>query len=314
MCIFAPNYSEMRFKALYIVFIFFLSAPIVADVVPTVHHNLHKQLQAEQHDALLFQMFCDSLSCQEGDEDEPFSLFQDHDLPGMDFYADWDDQHVDPTRGKTNYKIPDSLDISLKGWFPPIIGRVNSPYGWRRRRMHRGVDLKLYVGDTVRSAFDGQVRIKKLEGLRKGYGYYLVLRHPNGFETVYGHLSKFLVDKDQYVKAGEPIALGGNTGRSSGPHLHFEFRVMGIDINPADIINFETFEPKSPIYKFRRKQAQKVSEGLAGTGGTGYHKVKKGDTLGAIASRYHTSVSRLCQLNGIKSTAILRIGQNIRYK
>lgn len=287
-------------------------SPVLADIhVPQVHRQMHSLLQKAQSDALNYEMMTDSIIHQNDppEVDEFDLLYPMHD----DIYADWDDEHVDPTRGKDTYKIPDSLDINLKGWVPPIMGRVNSPYGWRRRRMHRGVDLKVFVGDTIRSAFDGKVRIKKLEGLRKGYGYYLVVRHPNGFETVYGHLSKFLVDKDQEVRAGQPIALGGNTGRSSGPHLHLEFRVAGIDINPADIINFETFEPKSPVYKFRRKQAKIISDG-GSVGPAGYHVVRQGDTLGAIARKYGTTVSRLCKLNNIKSTSILRLGQRIRYK
>lgn len=108
-----------------------------------------------------------------------------------------------------------------------------SNYGWRRRRMHRGVDLSLHIGDTIRAAFSGKVRLTRYE--RRGYGYYVIIRHGNGLETIYGHLSKFLVKPDQIVKVGEPIALGGNTGRSTGPHLHFETRYLGMDINPNKI-------------------------------------------------------------------------------
>jgi len=302
--------NRIDLKILFVSFIFgMLFGVLRADVyVPKVHSNAHARFQKEQENALAFRTMVDSLINEmeiEAEEDP----FEDN----SDIYADWDDEHVDPTRGKNTWKVPDSLSISLKGWVPPIIGRVSSPYGWRRRRMHRGVDLKVYIGDTIRSAFDGKIRIRKLEGIRKGYGYYLVVRHPNGFETVYGHLSKFLVEKDQEVKAGQPIALGGNTGRSTGPHLHLEFRVAGIDINPADIINFETFEPKNPVYVFHSKQAKRTSEGLS-NGPAGYHIVKQGDTLGAIARKYGTSVSRLCKLNGIKSTSTLRLKQRIRYK
>ncbi|MDO4497924.1 MAG: peptidoglycan DD-metalloendopeptidase family protein [Bacteroidales bacterium] len=279
-------------------------------VVPKLHNSVHSRLQIEQESALEFCAFMDSLTNELTleEDDDPFA-----DNSGI--FADWDDEHVDPTRGKNTWKIPDTLSISMKGWVPPTMGRVTSPYGWRGRRMHKGVDLKVFVGDTIRSAFDGKVRIKKLEGIRKGYGYYLVVRHKNGFETVYGHLSKFLVDKDQEVKAGQPIALGGNTGRSTGPHLHLEFRVAGIAINPADIINFETFEPKNQIYAFKHQQVKKEVERMGGTqAAAAYHKVRKGDTLGGIARKYRTSVSRLCRLNGIRQTSTLRIGQRIRYK
>ena len=277
-----------------------------ADVVPDVHRRLHRQLQAEQEDARLFQAMVDSLINQ-NDEEEPFELF-----PSLDLYTDWDDAHVDPLRGKTGIKIPDTMAIDMSHFYPPIEGKVNSPYGWRRRRMHYGVDLKLYVGDTVRAAFSGRVRIKKFD--RRGYGYYYVIRHSNGLETVYGHLSKFIVDKDDYVKAGDPIGLGGSTGRSTGPHLHLEFRVMGIALNPSDLIDFNTFKPKEQTYIFRQKKAKQVAQGLAGNGEAAYHRVRSGDTLGSIARKYGTSVARLCKLNNIRSNKTLRIGERIRYK
>ena len=130
---------------------------------------------------------------------------------------------------------------------------MTSNYGYRPRfrRVHKGIDLNLAVGDTVRAAFSGKVRLTKYE--RKGYGYYVVLRHENGMETVYGHLSRFLVKPDQYVRAGEPIALGGNTGRSTGPHLHFETRYLGIAINPAAIIDFENKVPPKDIFAFDKR-------------------------------------------------------------
>ncbi|MBP5764688.1 MAG: peptidoglycan DD-metalloendopeptidase family protein, partial [Bacteroidales bacterium] len=252
------------------------------------------------------QAMVDSLTNQ-NEREEEFNLYS-----SLDLDTGWDDEHVDPLRGKSGITIPDSALIPMKGFVPPIIGKVNSPYGWRRRRMHKGVDLKLYVGDTVRAAWDGKVRIRKFD--RRGYGYYYVLRHPNGMETVYGHLSKFLVNQNDTVRAGQPIALGGNTGRSTGPHLHLEFRYYGIALNPSQVIDLTTFEPKSEQYAFRKKKESLVAQGLAGSGEAAYHRVKKGDTLGGIARRYGTSVARLCKLNGIRSRTTLRIGQRIRYK
>lgn len=278
-----------------------------AQNVPQVHRDLHKVLQEQQEEAQAFRTMIDSLTNET--DVEVFDLF-----PALDLYGDtWDSEFVNPFAGKSNVKIPDEQDIDVSTFYPPTIGRITSPYGWRRRRMHRGVDIKLYVGDTVRAAFDGQVRIKKFN--RRGYGYYYVLRHPNGLETVYGHLSKFIVDQDEYVRAGQPIGLGGNTGRSTGSHLHFETRFMGIDLDPSTIIDFETFKPKKDIYHFAQKKAKSVSSGnSSGDGVAAYHKVKQGDTLGGIARRYGTSVSRLCKLNNIKASSILRLGQRIRYK
>ena len=138
----------------------------------------------------------------------------------------------------------------------PCPGYLTSQYGYRRRfrRMHKGVDLKVQIGDTIRAAFDGKVRLTNFE--RRGYGYYVIVRHENGLETVYGHLSGFLVKPDQYVKAGDPIALGGNTGRSTGPHLHFETRFMGYPINPMAIFDFANQTVHTDTYTFDKNTYQ----------------------------------------------------------
>ena len=150
-------------------------------------------------------------------------------------------------------EIPERHDIDVSDYVSPVPGYVTSNYGYRARfrRNHYGIDLKLQIGDTVRCAFPGKVRLTKYEG--RGYGYYVVVRHPNGMETVYGHLSRFLVKPNQTVKAGEAIALGGNTGRSTGPHLHFETRYLGIPINPAAIIDFENGVPHKDVFAFDKR-------------------------------------------------------------
>ena len=111
--------------------------------------------------------------------------------------------------------------------------------------------------DTIRAAFDGKVRVERYEA--RGYGYYIVIRHHNGLETIYGHLSKFLVKVNQYVKAGEPIALGGNSGRSSGPHLHFETRFLGHPLNPSELIDFgnNSLLPSTYTYNKHKKITRK---------------------------------------------------------
>lgn len=159
----------------------------------------------------------------------------------------WESQMVNPYAGAT---IPLKANIDISGYYPPVKTYVTSNFGYRPRfgRVHKGVDLKVQVGDTVVSAFDGVVRITRYE--RAGYGYYVVVRHDNGMETVYGHLSRFLVKPNQRVRAGQPLALGGNTGRSTGPHLHFEARFMGLAINPAEIFDFQNHMPLSDTYAF----------------------------------------------------------------
>jgi len=106
---------------------------------------------------------------------------------------------------------------------------VTSVYGMRKGKKHFGVDFRLNIGDTVCSVFCGKVRVAKKDA---AYGYVVVVRHYNMSETVYAHLDKILVTPDQEIKAGQVIGLGGNTGRSAGPHLHFELRYKGFPINP----------------------------------------------------------------------------------
>jgi murein DD-endopeptidase MepM/ murein hydrolase activator NlpD len=235
-------------------------------------------------------------------------------FPADELYeSNWDTIHINPFN-KQKVNFPESYTINCNSFTMPTGKReikVTSQYGPRRRRMHRGIDLKVNVGDTVRAAFDGKVRIKSFE--RRGYGYYLVLRHPNGLETVYGHLSKFLVKENTIVRAGTPIALGGNTGRSTGPHLHFETRFLGQDINPADIIDFENGQPYKDEYVFKNVKINgKVSNIYASDDSYAIHRVKSGETLGAIALKYKTTVNELCRLNGITSKSTLAIGQHIR--
>lgn len=167
----------------------------------------------------------------------------------------WVNTGVNPYAGAV---IPETMDIDVSGYVHPISGtRVSSNFGYRPRfgRIHRGIDLSLSVGDTVRAAFDGKVRLTQFE--RRGYGYYVIVRHTNGIETVYGHLSKFLVKPNQTVKAGDPIALGGNTGRSTGPHLHFETRYLGLAINPATIIDFENKVTIKDTFTFDKQSVEK---------------------------------------------------------
>ena len=230
-----------------------------------------------------------------------------------ELYGEWTNEWVNPFRGRT-VDLPDSCVIDCSTFILPMdtMTKVTSKYGPRRRRMHKGIDLKVQVGDTIRAAFDGKVRIKNYE--RRGYGYYLVIRHPNGLETVYGHLSKFLVGLNEMVKAGEPIALGGNTGRSTGSHLHFETRFLGQAINPADIIDFENAVPYQDQYVFHNVKIRGRRSNIYTSSNNQmvYHRVKSGDTLGKIAHIYGTTVRELCRLNGLKATSMLRIGQSIR--
>jgi len=218
----------------------------------------------------------------------------------------WTDNHINPY-GTLFDSLKDDVHISMEGFRLPAPGYITSHYGWRRYRMHKGTDIKVQIGDSIRSAWDGQVRIVGWDP--RGYGYFVVVRHNNGLETIYGHLSRPLVDEYDQVFAGDVIGLGGNTGRSTGSHLHWEVRYLGNALNPEEVIDFNIGKPKNSEYVIGIKA---IKQQRAEQAAMRYHTVKQGDTLSGIARRYHTTVKRLCQLNKIKETSILRLGQKIR--
>ena len=229
--------------------------------------------------------------------------------PALSLYPNWNNQYV---HAYGNAIIPDTYTIDLTGFHMPTPStKITSPFGPRWRRMHNGLDLKVNIGDTIVAAFDGKVRIVKYE--RRGYGKYVVIRHDNGLETVYGHLSKQLVEENQLVKAGEVIGLGGNTGRSTGSHLHFEIRFLGVAINPALMFDFARQDVTADSYLFVKNRSHSSSHtSLASNGAIKYYKVRKGDSLSKIAVRNGVSVNTLCKLNRITKTTILRPGQVLR--
>lgn len=242
--------------------------------------------------------------------------------PAYSLYLNWDNKRVHAYGNAVT--VPDTFRIDLTGYcMPTTHTKITSRCGPRWRRMHNGLDIKVYIGDTIRAAFDGKVRMVKYE--RRGYGKYVVIRHENGLETIYGHLSKQIVKEDQYVRAGEPIGLGGNTGRSTGSHLHFETRFLGEVINPEFLFNFEKQDIVADNYLFikganryayqrngNRSTLTAKATTTSGDGSIKYHKVRKGDTLGRISRLTHVSIDKLCKLNRITRTTILRPGQILR--
>ena len=202
----------------------------------------------------------------------------------------------------------------------PVPGHITSGYKYRGGRFHRGVDLALRVGDTVSAAFAGKVRYAKYN--TSGYGNLVIVRHFNGLETYYAHLSQILVTPNQYVTAGQVLGLGGATGRAYGPHLHFECRLFDNSMNPEYIFDFkagsmqdcnlivkaELFEQAAGWSTFRQpKPGVTYATGRV-------HRVRKDDSLWRISQMYGTSVQDLCSLNGISENAILQIGQTIKVK
>lgn len=238
-------------------------------------------------------------------------------MPGANLYQNFDIVRI-------HYRHIGSAakdTLSLAGYHHPANYKITSNYGWRRRRMHRGVDLGYPTGTPVAAAWDGMVRISKGSNTG-GYGNLIVIRHDNGLETYYAHLSRRLVNPGQVVHAGDIIGLGGNTGRSYGSHLHFEIRYLGIDINPNRLVDFNNFCLKydtmyvSGYSVSTPAPPQTDPSNLAATKPqttTAYYKVRKGDNLGKIAIKYHTSVSKLKQLNRLRSDFI-REGQRLRVR
>lgn len=246
----------------------------------------------------------------------------------------WDTVSLFPYKDVSIASLPQSVVIDLidstKSYHYPYKGAVNprGKYGPRRGRRHQGVDLPLKMGEPVYATFCGRVRISQYV---RGYGNLVIIRHDNGLETYYGHLSERLVQPGDWVEAGHVIGKGGSTGRSTGPHLHFETRYYGQAFDPERLIDFkngmlcrETFLLKKSFFNINSNAGQDFDDEIANEeqdkkeaaekAAMRYHKIRSGDTLGAIARRYGTTVSNICRLNGIKSTTILRIGRTLRVR
>lgn len=258
-------------------------------------------------------------------------MAEEEESPASELYDDWDNRYA-----HRETALPDSFLIDLRGFCMPTESRIiTSNFGRRWGRQHKGIDVKVYIGDTIRAAFGGKVRIVRYE--RGGYGKFVVIRHPNGLETIYGHMSKQLVVEDQVVKAGEPIGLGGNTGRSTGSHLHFETRLCGVALNPAIMFDFRNQDVIGDSYMFYKgsyKQDSSIANRLRGVDGSysgddmelelsapeanyakdiKYHKVQAGETLASIAKKHGTSVEEICRLNHIGKKMRLMPGQILKY-
>lgn len=254
-------------------------------------------------------------------------------FPSNDLYSTWDTTVIHPYSFAESFK-QDSAIVHLTeptdcGFVLPFKGNVTSEFGWRKRRPHYGTDIDLETGDTVVAAFDGMVRIAKLN---RSYGNVVIIRHNNGLETVYAHLSKIAVEAGQKIEAGQQIGLGGNTGHSFGAHLHFEMRYLGQAMDTEDFIDFATgtlkkneclitkadVENKYDLRALHNRHKKdlnyaRVSGNSKTKGGkVKVYKVRNGDTLGRIAARNHTTIKAICKKNGIKQTKVLRAGQKLK--
>lgn len=249
------------------------------------------------------------------------------------FTKHWDNVNTNP------YGIPlDSLEKSWAIWLVDDLGGYHCPYqgevyprgkfGPRRGRRHLGVDLPLKVGEPIYATFNGKVRISKY---MKGYGNVITIRHDNGLETFHGHLSKRLVEAGDWVQAGDVIGHGGNTGRSTGPHLHFETRYNGYAFDPQWIIDFKDGTLRRRLFVLKKKyfdihssfeqdfedewlNHEQDKKEDAEEEAKRYYTIRSGDTLYSIARKNNTTVNELCRINGIKSSSVLKIGRQLRVR
>lgn len=249
-------------------------------------------------------------------------------FPSHDLYSSWDSNIAHPYNFDEVFKC-DSVILTLiqfndNNFVLPYRGNLTSLFGWRKYRPHYGTDIDLETGDEVVSAFDGMVRLAKYY---QGYGNCVIIRHNNGLETVYAHLSRILVESGQKLDAGTIIGLGGNTGHSYGSHLHFEIRYLGQALDTQDFIDFENGILKSNTFVLRKSDVEnkydlralharhKHDLGIAKSkkdNKHGYYKIKSGDSLSRIAKLKKTNVKSLCRKNGLLINSKLRVGQRIK--
>ncbi len=240
-------------------------------------------------------------------ENEPVMMSQEEDSTGL-FSHSWINDQVFAYMGASKRdSIKDTLLTlvsNIRAFHIPISGRLYRGFTYT----HKGMDVSLKKGDTVRAAFDGVVRYAKYN--RGGFGNLVILRHFNGLETYYAHLSKLKVMVNQVVKANEVVGLGGSTGRSRSPHLHFEVRYKDIPLDPQRMIDFDNNKLISGIFPVTRN----VFYPSDYDGKAVYYKIRSGDTLAGIARKCHTSVKELCAINKLKLNTTLRVGRSIRVK
>lgn len=254
------------------------------------------------------------------------------DLPDFISNDHWMTDHVHAYYDVSIKELPDEVDLvlcdSTHGWHIPGIGRITSTYKMRWGRQHQGIDIGIPFGEPIYAAFDGIVRVALPTKLTGGYGNVVVLRHANGLETYYGHMTHYIVAAGDVVSAGDIIGYCGSTGHSTGPHLHFETRYMGQSFDPERIFDFRegvlrdtTFLLKKHYFSIYSHVGQSDNESENASKQVTppapkrvVHVVKKGETLSSIAKKHHTTVKKICNLNKISAKKTLRIGQRLIVK
>jgi len=233
-------------------------------------------------------------------------------IKAFDYFQLWETNKLNPYGFNGEYYL-DSLKIQLfdqkisRDWHLPLDHNIiTSDFGLRRAVWHYGVDIRVKTGNPVYAVFDGIVRITGYD--RRGFGHFILIRHKNGLETLYGHLSKRYVKLGQELKAGDVIGKGGNSGRSTAPHLHFEIRYSGNAIDPNEIFDFKNNSILYTDYIIDHTSFAYLEEANK----IRYHVIRSGDTLSGLSYRYGVSINKMCLMNGISRNSILRIGQRVR--
>jgi hypothetical protein len=276
------------------------------DTIPPDLHEIEELLEEEDDSAAA------DLESFENINDEDICALINCDL----YNAIWDTTRINPY-GLNLKEKKDSTFLTLFhdvqcDYAHPTCGEITSEFGFRRTRYHYGIDINLETGDEVLAVFEGTVRVARYS---PSYGYYVIVRHLNGLETLYAHLSQINVSAGKYIQAGDRLGLGGNTGHSRGSHLHFEVRFLGQQINPRDVISFENYTCSTKelcISPANFDYLRKVEKQKAEVSKRKYHKIRKGDTLSKIARKHRTTVSKLCKLNKMSKKTKLRLGKRIR--
>jgi hypothetical protein len=241
-------------------------------------------------------------------------------IPANDHYpAGWDTLTINPYKVDLR-NMNDTVLIALRDsmdcfFHPPALGDITSTFGFRRwgrrAKFHFGVDVRMEVGDPVYAMFDGVVRVAKRSA---DYGYVVLIRHYNGLETLYAHFNQLLTWPGAPLRSGDIIGLAGSTGKSTGPHLHFEVRYKGEKIDPNKIVYFPTGSLLSDSLMIDKGCFSHLYKVQASKLRTRYHLVKKGETLSKIAYKYGISVKTLARLNRISTKTKLRPGRRIKIR
>jgi murein DD-endopeptidase MepM/ murein hydrolase activator NlpD len=239
----------------------------------------------------------------------------------------WDTNNV-----KVDYKeevnLPLKIEFTDSVYVSPISKNkvITSRYGWRWGRAHRGIDIDLVTGDSLFAMFDGVVRFADYSS---GHGRTVVVRHYNGLETLYAHLSRYAVKPNDSVKAGDYLGKGGASGNARGSHLHLEITYNGIHINPEYLLSFDEENTinarelwvtskwtRPELHSSKRKAKIEIlttEEELDSylNRPAEVYTVRKGDSLSKISAKNNVSIAALCKTNGIRKNSTLRIGQKL---